>query len=597
MENTVVQRIEKLRQWMRTEHLGAVIIPSGDPHNSEYVADRWKGREWISGFDGSAGTAVVTMKDAALWTDSRYFIAAASQLSGTEYMLMKDGLPETPTIAEWLGQQLYDEREKEVAIDGTVVAAAAAEELKSELRRAGGLTLRTNADPLKHVWDNRPGIPDGVIAVHPMEYAGERSSEKIKRIRRALRERHADGMLVAALDDIAWTLNLRGNDVLCTPVFVAYLLIASQKVTLFVNGNKLTNEAREYLASEGVDTDEYENVAKALRQYGEYNILMDRNEINCYLMRQAQCDVVEDESPIDGLKVVKNSTEIAGFRKAMLRDGVAMVKFLRWIDTAVPQGGQTELSISRKLESLRREQKLYKGPSFDTIAAYAEHGAIVHYEPTEASDLSLLPKGLLLVDSGGQYLDGTTDITRTIALGPVTREEQVAYTAVLKAHIQLELLKFPQGASGTQLDAVARKELWKEGLNYLHGTGHGVGSYLSVHEGKHQIRMQWKPAPMRAGMTVTDEPGVYVEGRFGVRIENTLIVVPYKTTEMGTFLQFDSLTLCPIDLRPVIVEMLTAEERTWLNSYHKHVYDLLAPFLDTVDRSWLAENTRFLPVG
>lgn len=597
MENTVVQRIEKLRQWMRTEHLGAVIIPSGDPHNSEYVADRWKGREWISGFDGSAGTAVVTMKDAALWTDSRYFIAAASQLSGTEYMLMKDGLPETPTIAEWLGQQLYDEREKEVAIDGTVVAAAAAEELKSELRRAGGLTLRTNADPLKHVWDNRPGIPDGVIAVHPMEYAGERSSEKIKRIRRALRERHADGMLVAALDDIAWTLNLRGNDVLCTPVFVAYLLIASQKVTLFVNGNKLTNEAREYLASEGVDTDEYENVAKALRQYGEYNILMDRNEINCYLMRQAQCDVVEDESPIDGLKVVKNSTEIAGFRKAMLRDGVAMVKFLRWIDTAVPQGGQTELSISRKLESLRREQKLYKGPSFDTIAAYAEHGAIVHYEPTEASDLSLLPKGLLLVDSGGQYLDGTTDITRTIALGPVTREEQVAYTAVLKAHIQLELLKFPQGASGTQLDAVARKELWKEGLNYLHGTGHGVGSYLSVHEGKHQIRMQWKPAPMRAGMTVTDEPGVYVEGRFGVRIENTLIVVPYKTTEMGTFLQFDSLTLCPIDLRPVIVEMLTAEERTWLNSYHKHVYDQLAPFLDTEDRSWLAENTRFLPVG
>lgn len=597
MENTVVQRIEKLRQWMRTEHLGAVIIPSGDPHNSEYVADRWKGREWISGFDGSAGTAVVTMKRAALWTDSRYFIAAASQLSGTEYMLMKDGLPETPTIAEWLGQQLYDEREKEVAIDGTVVAAAAAEELKSELRRAGGLTLRTNADPLKHVWDNRPGIPDGVIAVHPMEYAGERSSEKIKRIRRALRERHADGMLVAALDDIAWTLNLRGNDVLCTPVFVAYLLIASQKVTLFVNGNKLTNEAREYLASEGVDTDEYENVAKALRQYGEYNILMDRNEINCYLMRQAQCDVVEDESPIDGLKVVKNSTEIAGFREAMLRDGVAMVKFLRWIDTAVPQGGQTELSISRKLESLRREQKLYKGPSFDTIAAYAEHGAIVHYEPTEASDLSLLPKGLLLVDSGGQYLDGTTDITRTIALGPVTREEQVAYTAVLKAHIQLELLKFPEGASGTQLDAVARKELWKEGLNYLHGTGHGVGSYLSVHEGKHQIRMQWKPAPMRAGMTVTDEPGVYVEGRFGVRIENTLIVVPYKTTEMGTFLQFDSLTLCPIDLRPVIVEMLTTEERTWLNSYHKHVYDQLAPFLDTEDRSWLAENTRFLPVG
>lgn len=597
MENTVVQRIEKLRQWMRTEHLGAVIIPSGDPHNSEYVADRWKGREWISGFDGSAGTAVVTMKDAALWTDSRYFIAAASQLSGTGYMLMKDGLPETPTIAEWLGQQLYDEREKEVAIDGTVVAAAAAEELKIELRRAGGLTLRTNADPLKHVWDNRPGIPDGVIAVHPMEYAGERSSEKIKRIRRALRERHADGMLVAALDDIAWTLNLRGNDVHCTPVFVAYLLIASQKVTLFVNGNKLTNEAREYLASEGVDTDEYENVAKALRQYGEYNILMDRNEINCYLMRQAQCDVVEDESPIDGLKVVKNSTEIAGFREAMLRDGVAMVKFLRWIDTAVPQGGQTELSISRKLESLRREQKLYKGPSFDTIAAYAEHGAIVHYEPTEASDLSLQPKGLLLVDSGGQYLDGTTDITRTIALGPVTREEQVAYTAVLKAHIQLELLKFPEGASGTQLDAVARKELWKEGLNYLHGTGHGVGSYLSVHEGKHQIRMQWKPAPMRAGMTVTDEPGVYVEGRFGVRIENTLIVVPYKTTEMGTFLQFDSLTLCPIDLRPVIVEMLTTEERTWLNSYHKHVYDQLAPFLDTEDRSWLAENTRFLPVG
>lgn len=597
MKNSIAERIEMLRQWMRTEHLGAVIIPSSDPHNSEYVADRWKGREWISGFDGSAGTAVVTMEAAALWTDSRYFIAAAQQLSGTEYILMKEGLSDTPTLSEWLGRQLYNAKEKEVAVDGMVITAVNFEELKKELRSEGGLTLRTNVDPLKWIWPDRPEIPNDKVFVHPLKYAGESCREKIERIRKALRKKHADGMLVAALDDIAWTLNLRGSDVHCTPVFVSYLLISSTNVVLFINTEKLTPQVIDYLKSEGVQTDDYDNVGKALKKYGEYNILIDKNEVSYTLSRQVTCDVVYDESPIDGLKVVKNTTEIAGFRNAMQRDGVVMVKFLKWLESSVSKGGQTELSVSNKLEEFRKEQDLYICPSFDTISAYAEHGAIVHYEPTQDTDKPLQPKGLLLIDSGAQYLDGTTDITRTIALGALTEEEKRAYTAVLKAHIQLEMTKFPTDISGTQLDTVARKELWKEGLNYLHGTGHGVGSFLNVHEGKHQIRMQWKPAPLREGMTVTDEPGVYVEGRFGVRIENTLIVVPYVSTDMGDFLQFVPLTLCPIDMTPTVIEMFTQEEVDWLNAYHKHVYDKLAPCLDQEERLWLAEKTRFLIIN
>ena len=589
---------------MRREHLGAFIFPSTDPHNSEYTADHWKGREWISGFNGSAGTAVVTLHAAALWTDSRYFIAAAQQLKGTEYQLMRERIEDTPTIAEWLGKQLADENDKEVGLYGMDCTANDVQQLTSELRQHGGLTLRTNFDPLQRIWTNRPPIPMRPIVPQPIEYAGEDTLSKLSRIRKALREQHADGMLMASLDDIAWTLNLRGSDVHCNPVFISYLLISTQSATLFVHEEKLTAEARQHLTASGVATASYTAVAEGLRRYPEYNILADPDEISHTLMQVIQPNeinshlspltshLLQASSPVPMMKAVKNDAEQRGFRQAMIRDGVALVRFLRWLKPAVEAGGQTEMSVDRKLTALRAEQPLYQGLSFDTIAGYQAHGAIVHYEATPETDVPLKPEGLLLLDSGAQYMDGTTDITRTIALGPVTDEQRRIYTLVLKGHIQLQMLKFPDGASGTQLDAVARRGLWKSGLNFLHGTGHGVGSYLNVHEGPHQIRMEYRPAPFHAGMTVTDEPGIYLEGRFGVRIENVLLVQPYMETEFGRFLQFETLTLCPIDTTPVDVTLLTDNERTWLNDYHQMVFDRLSPHLDDSDRQWLYAATR-----
>ena len=585
----ISERIALLREDMRREHLSAFIFPTSDPHLSEYTADHWKGREWISGFCGSAGTAVVTLKSAALWTDSRYFIAAAEQLKGTEYQLMKLKTEGTPTIAQWLGAELADMSDKEVGIDGMVNAASTVRALEADLRRQGGITLRTNYDPLERIWHDRPAIPGDAIRLQPMEWAGESAHSKMARIRKALREEHADGMLVTALDDIAWTLNLRGSDVHCNPVFVAYLLLDSRHATLYVNKAKLTAEVEDYLKAEGVGVRPYEDIAKGLKDYFEYNILMDADEVNYTLYKTVERQVVEGESPVKRMKTVKNDSEIAGFRQAMLRDGIAMVRFLKWLKPAVEAGGQTEVTIDRKLTALRAEQPLFRGISFDTIAGYEAHGAIVHYEATEESAALLEPKGLLLLDSGAQYQDGTTDITRTIALGPTTEEQRRVYTLVLKGHIQIELAKFPSGISGTQLDVLAKQAMWREGLSYLHGTGHGVGSYLCVHEGPHQIRMEWKPAPLLSGMTVTDEPGIYLEGRFGVRIENTLLIVPYKETEFGHFLQMEPLTLCPIDKAPIMKELLTDEEAGWLNDYHQHVFDMLAPHLSAEETDWLRE--------
>jgi len=585
----ISERIALLREDMRREHLSAFIFPTSDPHLSEYTADHWKGREWISGFCGSAGTAVVTLKSAALWTDSRYFIAAAEQLKGTEYQLMKLKTEGTPTIAQWLGAELADMSDKEVGIDGMVNAASTVRALEADLRRQGGITLRTNYDPLERIWHDRPAIPGDAIRLQPMEWAGESAHSKMARIRKALREEHADGMLVTALDDIAWTLNLRGSDVHCNPVFVAYLLLDSRHATLYVNKAKLTAEVEDYLKAEGVGVRPYEDIAKGLKDYFEYNILMDADEVNYTLYKTVERQVVEGESPVKRMKTIKNDSEIAGFRQAMLRDGIAMVRFLKWLKPAVEAGGQTEVTIDRKLTALRAEQPLFRGISFDTIAGYEAHGAIVHYEATEESAALLEPKGLLLLDSGAQYQDGTTDITRTIALGPTTEEQRRVYTLVLKGHIQIELAKFPSGISGTQLDVLAKQAMWREGLSYLHGTGHGVGSYLCVHEGPHQIRMEWKPAPLVSGMTVTDEPGIYLEGRFGVRIENTLLIVPYKETEFGHFLQMEPLTLCPIDKAPIMKELLTDEEAGWLNDYHQHVFDMLAPHLSAEETDWLRE--------
>ena len=595
---TISQRIEALRDELRREHLAAFIFPSTDPYQSEYTADCWKGREWICGFNGSAGTAVVTLHAAALWTDSRYFIAAAQQLEGTEYQLMREKIDGTPTIAEWLGRELADEADKEVGINGMDITANDALQLIKDLRKNGGLTLRTNFDPLQRIWSSRPPIPMNPIVPQPLEYTGEETASKLIRIRKALRQQHADGMLMASLDDIAWTLNLRGSDVHCNPVFISYLLITTQTATLFVHQEKLTVEAAQELTRYGVATAPYSSIKEALARYPDYNILADPDEISYTLMAAIKTkEIIKETSPVPALKAVKSEAEQQGFRQAMVRDGVALVKFLHWLKPAVTAGGQTEMTVSAKLEALRAQQSRYQGLSFDTIAGYEAHSAIVHYEATPETDAPLRPEGFLLLDSGAQYQDGTTDITRTIALGPVTAEQKRVYTLVLKGHIQLQLLKFPDGASGTQLDAIARKDLWKEGLNFLHGTGHGVGSYLNVHEGLHQIRMEYKPAPLRAGMTVTDEPGIYLEGQFGVRIENLLLIQPYRETDFGRFLQFETLTLCPIDTTPIDASLLTKEEKEWLNDYHQMVYDRLSPYLDEADRQWLRDATGVLGDG
>ena len=598
--NEINQRIEDLREVMRREHLAACIFPSTDPHQGEYVPDHWKGREFISGFNGSAGTAVVTLHSAALWTDSRYFIAAADQLEGTEYQLMKLKIEGTPTIAEWLGKECG--AGAEVSIDGWCSSANSVKELIADLRQQGGITLRTNLDPLELIWRNRPVIPEHPVEIYPLKYAGEPTRDKIDRIREALRQHHADGMLMAALDDIAWTLNLRGADVHCNPVFVAYLLISSKDVTLFVNQAKLTAKVSEYLRNEGIRVEDYGQVENGLKQYFEYNILLDPDEVNYRLYEIVKSkgrmndfpktEIVEAESPVKRMKTIKNETEIAGFRSAMLKDGIAMTKFLCWLSGYIGKSEiseLTEIGIDQKLTSLRAEQPLYRDISFDTIAGYGSHAAIVHYEATPETDIPLQPKGMLLLDSGAQYLDGTTDITRTIALGPLTDQEKQIYTLVLKGHIQIELCKFPSGASGTQIDILARKDMWREGLNYLHGTGHGVGTYLNVHEGPHQFRMEWKPAPLVAGMTITDEPGIYLPDRCGARTENTLLIVPYKETEFGRFLQFEPLTLCPIDKAPIVREMMLPEEIQWLNDYHQRVFETLSHHLSEEEVVWLRE--------
>lgn len=594
-KQTIAARLAALREEMRREHLSAFIFPSSDPHNSEYVPSRWEGRKWISGFDGSAGTAVVTLHSAALWTDSRYFLAAEEQLAGTEFQLMRERVEGTPSIAEWIATEIEGAESSEIGVDGMCMTYAECSDLKTDLKHNGGITVRTNLDILDRIWTDRPSVPLNPVSIQPIEYAGESCHDKLSRIRSSLLRRGACGMLMTQLDDIAWTLNLRGTDVHCTPVFVAWLIVAEEVAVLYIKDEKLSPEVIEYLNAEGVAVDDYDNIIDALNSYDGYTLLIDPATTNYTLSQlRGNFNLVSAPSPVPEMKAIKNEVECNGFRNAMQRDGVAMVKFLKWLEEAVPKGCETELSVSAKLRQLRAEQPLFKDESFDTISGYEEHGAIVHYEPTPDTDVPLRPEGFLLLDSGAQYLDGTTDITRTIQLGKVTDLHRRVYTLVLKGHLSLQNLCFPRGAAGTQLDAVARVAMWREGMNFMHGTGHGVGSYLSVHEGPHQIRQEYRPAPMLEGMTVTDEPGLYLAGKFGVRIENTLLTVPYMTTEFGKFLRFEPLTLCPIDTRPIVVDMLSTEELGLLNAYHKMVYERLSPMLDEEHKAWLADKTRSL---
>ena len=593
MKEMIENRIERLRELMEREKIDAFIIPSSDAHNGEYIADHWKSREWISGFTGSAGTAVVTMKSAALWTDSRYFLQAEEQLDGTEYQLMRLRMEGTPSITEWLGAELAEKSGATVAIDGSTSTYNEVQALTMALRKQGGITLRTNLDPMSRIWTDRPALPQKPIRKHPMEWAGTTAANKLTAIRRRLAAVHADGMLVSALDDIAWTLNLRGADIECNPVFIAYLLIASRGATLFTECSRVSDEVKEYLNDNGVELRPYNKIGEGLAHYFEYSILMDGNETAALMPRYVpnRTQVIYAPSPIPLMKAVKNEAETAGFRRAMVSDGVAMVKLLKWIKPAVAKGGVTEMGVDDKLTALRSEDPTYVEKSFETIAAYESHGAIVHYEPTGESDVELRPEGLLLLDCGAQYDCGTTDITRTIPLGPVSEEQRLVYTLVLKAHIRLEMAQFPVGANGTQIDAIARSVLWSRGYNYLHGTGHGVGAHLCVHEGPQQIRMEYVPTALKAGMTITDEPGVYLAGRFGVRIENVLLIVGGASTECGDFLRMEPLTLCPIDTTVIDRWLLDDNEVEWLNDYHRRVYEELAPHLADDERQWLAEAT------
>lgn len=595
MTHTINERVGRLRSWMKENGFTAFVFPSSDPHNSEYVADHWKSREWISGFSGSAGTAVVTLEHAALWTDSRYFIAAEKELNGTGFQLMKLRVEGTPSVSEWLASELSTYEKAVVGLDGNVNSFAEVAAMEQELATKGNITVRTDADPMSELWTDRPAIPDNMVSLHPLEYSGESTSSKVSRVRKHLLDCGADGLLVTALDEIAWVLNLRGSDVHCNPVFVSYLLISPENITLYINNVKLPEEVKAYLVSEHIDVQAYESVVEGLRLYAGKSLLVDMSSTNYSLATAVPFEkVCSGVSPIASMKAVKNKVEQDGFRAAMLRDGVAVVKFLAWLKSAVEAGGQTEISLDDRLTALRAEQPKFKGISFDTIVGYEAHGAIVHYEATPETDIPVQPHGLVLIDSGAQYLDGTTDITRTIALGELSEEQRRVYTLVLKGHIQLDMCRFPAGACGSQIDALARAPMWREGYNYMHGTGHGVGSYLNVHEGPHQIRMEWRPAPLQAGMTVTNEPGIYLEGKFGVRIENTLLIVPAESTAFGDFLKFETLTLAPIDTAPIVLEMLGTEEREWLNNYHRRVYESLSPYLEGNEKEWLRKAT--LPI-
>lgn len=619
-------RVAALREWMREQGLGAFIFPSTDPHMGEYVPDYWKAREWISGFNGSAGTAVVTLSRAALWTDSRYWLAAEEQTEGTPFEVIRcrRNVATADELVAWINGDGTEGDIPAVGIDGWCAPQSYVTGLYGAAS-AAGLVLRTDLDPTS-LWNDRPPLPASPIVIHPLEYAGETAVSKLRRLREAIVAKGANATIITQLDDIAWTLNLRGTDVHCTPVFVAYLAVLPDEVTLYVDPAKLTPEVERYLEEIQVRTAPYAALADDLRQSHALRglrFLLDPDTTNSAIANAAPVaePVIEAECPVAQMKTLKNDTEIRGLQSAMLKDGVAMVRFLHWMedDKHSPEP-LTELSIDQKLTALRAEQPGFRDISFDTIAGYGTHAAIVHYEATPETDIPLEPHGLLLLDSGAQYVDGTTDITRTIPLGPLTDEERRDYTLVLKGHLRLAMAVFPAGTSGTQLDVLARYAMWQDHKNYGHGTGHGVGSYLSVHEGPHQFRMNWMPAPLLPGMTITIEPGIYIAGSHGVRIENTMLIVEddacgavgcerFEASKASpardgsnpspitsSWCRLEPLTLCPIATTPIVMEMMTADELLYINKYHARVREAIMPLLsDPAERSWLTEATQ--PIG
>lgn len=588
MNPTINERIAALRAYIASKDIQAFIIPSTDPHLSEYVASHWQSREWISGFTGSAGTVVVTAGEAGLWTDSRYFLQAARQIEGTDIVLYKEMLPGTPDIPAFLNSRLQEG--DTVGIDGKMFSAAAVEHLQKELDKSR-IHVKSIADPMQLLWSDRPAMPSEPAYVYDTKYAGKSFAEKLAAVRKEMEAAGAEALLLPALDEIAWLLNIRGNDVHCNPVAVSYLLVEKQGVHYFIQPRKVTAGLASYLNANDISVHAYEEIEDYLRNLTSRNILVNPAKTNyaIYSAIRPGCRIIEGASPVTLLKAVRNEQEIAGLHAAMQRDGVALVKFLKWLEEAVHAGRETEISIDRKLHAFRAEQPLYMGESFDTIAGYKAHGAIVHYEATPETDAALKPEGFLLLDSGAQYLDGTSDITRTIALGNLTEEEKTDYTLILKGHIALATAVFPEGTRGAQLDVLARMPIWKRHMNYLHGTGHGVGHFLNVHEGPQSIRMNENPIALQPGMVTSNEPGVYKAGSHGIRTENLMLTVAAGEGMFGNYLKFETLTLCPICRKGIIKEMLTAEETGWLNEYHRTVYEKLSPYLDNDEKEWLKE--------
>jgi Xaa-Pro aminopeptidase len=589
----ISNRLNKLRAAMHQQGIAAYIVPGTDPHAGEYFADYWKERDWISGFDGSAGTAVVALDKAGVWVDSRYYIQADVQLKDTGFVAMKMGLPETPDMLTWIAAGLQPG--DRVGVNPLLFSVNAFLSMRNQFSLNGIELLQT--DLIQPIWEDRPALPEQKIFVYDVAFAGQTCLEKIAQLRQKIKEAYADVFVLNTLDDIAWLFNIRGKDVTYNPVATAYALVDDTEAVIYISPEKLTEEVRSYFASQQVLVKEYQQIYKDLGSISnDKRVLLDGSKINQSMFKAITpaCAVINRMSPVTMLKSIKNEMEISGMRQAMIKDGVALTKFFMWLETTVSSGELTEISIAEKLFDFRAEQANFFGESFGTIAGYAGHGAIVHYKADEQSNAKILPEGILLLDSGGQFFEGTTDITRTITLGNPTPQQKTDFTLVLKGHIGIATAVFPVGTRGSQLDILARKAMWDRRLNYGHGTGHGVGHFLNVHEGPQNIRMDENPVTLHPGMFISNEPGLYRTDEYGIRIENLIMVAPDQQSEFGQFLRFETLTLFPIDVNLIDKGLLTKAEIDWLNAYHQQVYEKIAPHLNEVEREWLRDKTKVI---
>ncbi|MFR1314782.1 MAG: aminopeptidase P family protein [Clostridium perfringens] len=587
----VTERLEKLRKIMKDKGIDYYIIPSEDAHQSEYVCEHYRGRAYMSGFTGSAGTLLVGLENAILWTDGRYFIQALDELKGSGIEMFKMRIPGWPSLLDWLKENA--KAGETIAFDGKVFSIGEYKDFK-KLEKGNKLNIKIDEDLLDEVWKERPSLPKEKAFLHEVKYCGKSAKEKLREVREEMKKLGANNYIIASLDDIAWLYNIRGNDVKCNPVVLSYALVKENEAYLYVDKSKFTPKMEEELLNEGVTLKSYEEIGEDISNL-EGKILIDPNKISAYLYEciKDKNNIVEFGNITTKFKAIKNEVELDNLRKCQVRDGVAMVKFMKWLKDNIGKIEISEISASDKLEELRSLDKLFKGISFETIAGHKEHGAMMHYSATPESDYKLEPRGFLLIDSGGQYLDGTTDITRTFVLGELTKEERKDYTLVLKGHIGLMKAKFLKGATGSALDIKAREPLWNEGIDYKCGTGHGVGFFLNVHEGPQSISPVPNKVALEPGMIITNEPGVYREGKHGIRTENTMVVVKDTSSEeFGEFYKFDTISLCPIDLAGLDISLLNEEEKAWLNNYHKKVYDLLSPYLDEEEKEFLKNETR-----